>query len=86
MVLSSTTSQVSCIIITRGIALSRDHLSDIPREDSIEPAYQTLKPIITDMGFTITEEREKVETSYSQNPNSMLQYTYNCVMFTAKKE
>ena len=38
------------------------------------------------MGFTITEEREKVETSYSQNPHSMLQYTYNCVMFTAKKE
>merc|ERR1711862_824692 len=58
------------------------HFSDVKGEDSIEPDYNTLKAIIKDMGFEFTEEKEKVETSYSQNASSMLQYTYNCVMFS----
>ena len=62
------------------------HFSDIRGENSIEPDYQTLKAIIQDMGFTIMEENDKVACTYSQNPSSMLQYTYNCVMFTAKKD
>ena len=61
------------------------HFSDVKGEDSIEPDYNTLKAIIKDMGFEFMEEKEKVETSYSQNANSMLRYTYNCAMFTAKK-
>ena len=62
------------------------HFSDIKGEDSIEPDYQTLKSIISDLGFKIESENESVECSYSQNLMSMLQYRYNCVMFTARKE
>ena len=62
------------------------HFSDIKGEDSIEPDYQTLKSIISDLGFKIESENECVECSYSQNLMSMLQYRYNCVMFTARKE
>lgn len=61
------------------------HFADIRGEDSIEPDYQVLRACIKDFGFEITEENERVECSYSQNPSSMLDYTYNCVMFTAKK-
>ena len=61
------------------------HFSDVKGEDSIEPDYTTLKAIIKDLGFEFIEEKEKVETTYSQNATSMLQYTYNCVMFSAKK-
>ena len=61
------------------------HFSDVKGEDSIEPDYDTLKAIIKDLGFEFSSEKEKVECSYSQNATSMLHYTYNCVMFTAKK-
>ena len=61
------------------------HFSDVKGEDSIEPDYTTLKAIIKDLRFEFIEEKEKVETTYSQNATSMLQYTYNCVMFSAKK-
>jgi len=61
------------------------HFSDIKNEDSIEPDYSTLRAIIKDLGFEFVSEDESVACSYSQNPASMLQYTYNCVMFTAKK-
>jgi len=61
------------------------HFSDVKGEDSIEPDYATLKAIIKDLGFEFIAENEKVECSYSQNATSMLHYTYNCVMFSAKK-
>ena len=62
------------------------HFSDIRGEDSIEPDYQTLRAVIADLGFEFLTEREKMASSYSQNRASMLQYNYNCVMFSVKKK
>ena len=61
------------------------HFSDIRGEDSIEPDYGTLRAVIADLGFEFLSEKEKM-SSYSQNKSSMLQYNYNCVMFTARKQ
>jgi len=61
------------------------HFSDMKGEDSIEPSYACLKEIVKDMGFTFMTEETGVSCTYDQNPNSMLQYRYNSVFFTAKK-
>jgi len=62
------------------------HFSDIKGEDSIEPDYQTLKAVIQDIGFQFESEETNVQCTYSQNKASMLQYSYNCVRFTARKK
>jgi len=61
------------------------HFADSKTEDSIEPDYRTLRGCIQELGFEFVTERESVPCTYSQNPTSMLQYTYNCVMFHARK-
>ena len=61
------------------------HFSDQRGEDSIEPPWSCLRAVIQDMGFTLEQEKEGRQCTYSQNPRSMLQYNYNCVFFTAKK-
>ena len=61
------------------------HFSDQRDEDSIEPAYSTVRAVIEEMGFSFVSEEQNVAATYSQNPRSMLQYKYNCVFFTAKK-
>jgi len=61
------------------------HFSDQKGEDSIEPAYSTVRAVIEEMGFSFVSEEQNVAATYSQDPRSMLQYKYNCVFFTAKK-
>lgn len=61
------------------------HFADQKGEDSIEPDYACLKAIIQDMGFNFLSEEQGKVCTYDQNPSSMLQYQYNCVFFTAKK-
>ena len=48
-------------------------------DSSVEPDYQTLKAIIL-------PEETNVPCTYSQNQTSMLQYSFNCVRFTARKK
>ena len=62
------------------------HFSDIRGEDSIEPDYRTLRAVIADLGFEFLSENEAMASSYSQNKTSMLQYNYNCVMFSVRKK
>jgi len=62
------------------------HFSDMKGEDSIEPDYQMLRAIILDIGFEFESEETSVPCTYSQNQASMLQYSYNCVRFTARKK
>ncbi|KAK4310768.1 hypothetical protein Pmani_017693 [Petrolisthes manimaculis] len=62
------------------------HFADQPGEPSIEPTYQHIKSIAIGIGFTILEEETGVNTSYTQNPNSMLQYEYKSVLFVAQKK
>ena len=54
-------------------------------EKSIEPSYETVKGIITDFGFEFLEEDTNVKCTYDQNPKNMLQYSYKCAFFTARK-
>ncbi|XP_047513838.1 carnosine N-methyltransferase [Pieris napi] len=61
------------------------HYSDMPNEISIEPPYDILKDIISDVGFEILKEKTGVKTKYAQNPNSMLQNEYNSVYFVCRK-
>ncbi|XP_072937591.1 carnosine N-methyltransferase unmet [Epargyreus clarus] len=61
------------------------HYSDMPTENSIEPPYDILLEIITDVGFEILKERTGVKTKYAQNPNSMMQHEYDSVFFVCRK-
>ncbi|XP_033100888.1 carnosine N-methyltransferase-like [Anneissia japonica] len=61
------------------------HFSDIPGENSIEVSYVELRRAITEIGFVILDEHTDAESTYTQNPRSMLQYKYHCVFFTCQK-
>lgn len=61
------------------------HFADMLGEKSIEPSYETVKGIVTDFGFEFLEEDTNVKCTYDQNPKNMLQYSYKCAFFTAKK-
>ena len=61
------------------------HLPDQRGEDSIEPSYATLRAVIKELGFAFLAEEQGRTCTYDQDPTSMLQYQYNAVFFTAKK-
>eukprot|EP00794_Sanderia_malayensis_P005511 gene5511-6196_t len=62
------------------------HFADIAGELSIELSYEELRKIITkDFKFEIVKEERNSISSYVQNPKSMLQMSYNCIFFVAKK-
>jgi len=61
------------------------HFADQRGEDSIEPSYATLRAVIKELGFTFLAEEQGRTCTYDQDPTSMLQYQYNAVFFTAKK-
>jgi len=61
------------------------HFSDIPGEKSIEPSYDMIRGIIIDLGFEFISEESDIQCTYDQNPQNMLQYTYNCSFFTCRK-
>eukprot|EP00096_Caligus_rogercresseyi_P005613 TRINITY_DN21587_c0_g1_i1.p1 TRINITY_DN21587_c0_g1~~TRINITY_DN21587_c0_g1_i1.p1 ORF type:complete len:378 (-),score=112.84 TRINITY_DN21587_c0_g1_i1:99-1211(-) len=61
------------------------HYADMREEDSIEPNYAQVRSLIQNSGFTFKKEDPSVPAVYNQNPNSMLQYKYNCVFFTCTK-
>jgi carnosine N-methyltransferase len=60
------------------------HWSEMPGEFSIELSYDELKAVILESGFEILEESGK-DCSYATNIKSMLQMSYKCVFFVAKK-
>eukprot|EP00741_Cyanophora_paradoxa_P008026 tig00001239_g7765.t1 len=60
------------------------HWADMPREPSLELAWDELRPAIEAYGFDIEEEGE-VQCAYAANPRSMMQSTYRCVRFVAVK-
>lgn len=62
------------------------HFSDVHGENSIEPSYEQLKVIISDLGFEFLEEEQDVKCTYDQNPKSMSQHSYRCVFFTVRKK
>lgn len=61
------------------------HYSEIKYEKSIEPSYEVLKEVITNVGFRMEKSQTGLKTRYCQNPMSMLQYEYDSVFFVCRK-
>ncbi|XP_059471747.1 carnosine N-methyltransferase [Neocloeon triangulifer] len=61
------------------------HFADMRGEDSIEPSFDILKDIIIKFGFEYLKDDTKVLSSYTQNPKSMMKYTYESVFFVCRK-
>lgn len=61
------------------------HFSDIPNEDSIEPTYEDLMPIIGEVGFEVLSSETGIRTKYAQNPQSMLKSEYESLFWICRK-
>ncbi|KAK0059626.1 UPF0586 protein [Biomphalaria pfeifferi] len=61
------------------------HWAGQVNELSIELSYEEVRKILLDIGFEIEKEEMNVRCSYTQNPLSLMQCYYNCVMFVARK-
>lgn len=61
------------------------HFADVDGEDSIQLPYEDLKSASIKIGFEFVDERIGVETMYTQNIRSLLQYKYNCIKFLCRK-
>lgn len=61
------------------------HFSDIENEISIELPYEEILEIGKKLGLEILMDEKKLQTSYTQNALSMLQYQYNCAYTVFRK-
>lgn len=61
------------------------HFADMPNEESIELPYAQIHALIEATGFTFLHEQTDVQTNYTQNDRSMMQYTYKSVFFVCRK-
>lgn len=61
------------------------HFADSLTEPSVEPPLDIVLHVINKIGFIIEELKNRVETKYAQNPNSMLQHRYQSVFFVCRK-
>ncbi|KAL5962197.1 Carnosine N-methyltransferase [Taenia solium] len=61
------------------------HFADIPGQDSIELSYEELKKAIKLVGFESVKEEVKIPSTFTQDPNSMLHYHYQCVLNVLRK-
>jgi len=58
----------------------------MPGEFSIELSWEDIRRIAEEeIGFEILREERNLPSHYIQNPNSMMQMTYNCVFIVARK-
>ncbi|RUS72975.1 hypothetical protein EGW08_019258 [Elysia chlorotica] len=61
------------------------HWAGQVNEMSVELSYEELRKVMLDIGFEIEKEEMNVRCMYTQNPLSLMQNYYNCVMFVARK-
>ncbi|GFS19278.1 carnosine N-methyltransferase [Elysia marginata] len=61
------------------------HWAGQVNEMSVELSYEELRKVMLDIGFEIEKEEMNVRCMYTQNPLSLMQHYYNCVMFVARK-
>ncbi|XP_055372600.1 carnosine N-methyltransferase isoform X2 [Condylostylus longicornis] len=61
------------------------HFADINDENSIEPTFEDLLPIMRNIGFEIVKYETGVRTSYAQNPKSMLKQAYESIFWVCRK-
>jgi carnosine N-methyltransferase len=53
---------------------------------SVDLSYQDIKTVMMNIGFDIVEERTDVECLYTSDERSMMNRSYKCVCFVAKKK
>ncbi|KAM9392862.1 carnosine N-methyltransferase [Pholidichthys leucotaenia] len=61
------------------------HFENMANELSVELSYEEIKTAMVKFGFHIEVEKESVQTTYTENDQSMLRYVYDCVFFVARK-
>ncbi|BFZ24532.1 hypothetical protein BsWGS_27571 [Bradybaena similaris] len=61
------------------------HWAGFQNEMSVELSYEEVRKVMLDIGFEIEKEEMNVRCSYVQNPLSLSQNYYNCIMFVARK-
>ncbi|XP_056889584.1 carnosine N-methyltransferase isoform X3 [Takifugu flavidus] len=61
------------------------HFENMANELSVELSYEEIRTAVSTIGFHIEVEKESVQTTYTENPRSMLRYVYDCVFFVARK-
>uniref|UniRef100_H2S373 Carnosine N-methyltransferase n=1 Tax=Takifugu rubripes TaxID=31033 RepID=H2S373_TAKRU len=59
------------------------HFENMANELSVELSYEEIRTAKT--VFLLKVEKESVQTTYTENPRSMLRYVYDCVFFVARK-
>jgi len=58
------------------------HYADMPYEQSIELSSEELMSVLKQVGFNI-EKEQMCETTYTNNPRSMMKVVYRCLFFSA---
>jgi len=58
------------------------HYADMPYEQSIELSCEELMYVIKQEGFVI-EKEQICETTYTNNPRSMMKVVFQCAFFSA---
>ncbi|VDN15945.1 unnamed protein product [Dibothriocephalus latus] len=61
------------------------HFADVPGQDSIELSYSEVREAAELIGFEILKEEQDLPSTYTQDPKSMLQYHYKCVLTIFRK-
>nr|VZI20846.1 unnamed protein product [Spirometra erinaceieuropaei] len=61
------------------------HFADVPGQDSIELSYSEVREAAELIGFEILKEEQDLPSTYTQDPKSMLQYHYKCVLAVFRK-
>ncbi|KAL7055350.1 hypothetical protein AAHC03_022598 [Spirometra sp. Aus1] len=61
------------------------HFADVPGQDSIELSYSEVREAAELIGFEVLKEEQDLPSTYTQDPKSMLQYHYKCVLAVFRK-
>lgn len=61
------------------------HYADMTSEPSVEFSYEQIIEIVKKVGFEILKDERNLDSTYVNNPFSMLQYTYKCGLFVVRK-
>nr|XP_039258584.1 carnosine N-methyltransferase-like [Styela clava] len=61
------------------------HYADMPHESSVEFSYEQIIRIVKNVGFEVVKDQRNLDSTYVNNPTSMLQYSYKCCLLVAIK-
>ncbi len=61
------------------------HFDDNREAPSVEPTWEELRDVLLAVGFVLVEERFPCDSPYIANAASLMQLTYRCIFFVARK-